>query len=722
MTSDASDITKASAVLNGSASINNAKSSNANAYFYYSTTQADAATLKASGQKIFAGAIPNTGGDFSVNLGSLLPATTYYYVASVYIDDQEKLGGVKSFTTSIISVESVSLNETEHTFYGIGHTLTLIATVKPDDATDKTVTWTSSNTSVATVSEGKVRSIAGGTATITAKAGDKSATCAVTVIVPVSGITLSQTSLSLEVAKTITLTATVKPDNATDKTVTWTSSNTSVATVSNGTVTAVAAGTATITAKAGDKSATCVVTVFTAAKAVDLGLSVKWASYNVGASKPEEDGDLFAWGETEPKNNYSWSTYKWCNGSETTLTKYNTSSNDGIVDNKTKLEMSDDAARANWGGLWRMPTYAEVEELCNNCTWYWYKGQNLYEVTSKKNGNRILLPASKDYWSSSLFIETDNTGTSRAYVMGGRQENIGIGAQYRFLGRFVRPVYGDLISVTNVSLSQTALSLEVGNTATLTATVNPDNATDKTVAWISSNTSVAIVLNGVVSAIGTGTATITAIAGDKYATCTVTVIQASFNEPEAVDLGLSVKWASCNMGANAPEAYGLYFAWGETEPKSDYDWSTYKWCNGDGKTLTKYNTRSDHGTVDNKTVLDPEDDVAHVKLGGKWRMPTNAESDELKKKCKWTWTSNYNGTGVAGMIVTSKKNGNSIFLPAAGSRDGTSLNHAGSHGVYWSSLNAGSPGYAWYVYFNSEGVNRTYGNRYCGLSVRPVSE
>ena len=93
---------------------------------------------------------------------------------------------------------------------------------------------------------------------------------------------------------------------------------------------------------------------------------------------------------------------------------------------------------------------------------------------------------------------------------------------------------------------------------------------------------------------------------------------------EAVDLGLSVKWASCNVGATTPEDCGDYYAWGEIEEKENYDWSTYKWCNGSYDTQTKYCTNSSYGTVDNKTTLDLEDDVAHVKWGGSWRMPTKA--------------------------------------------------------------------------------------------------
>ncbi len=127
--------------------------------------------------------------------------------------------------------------------------------------------------------------------------------------------------------------------------------------------------------------------------------------------------------------------------------------------------------------------------------------------------------------------------------------------------------------------------------------------------------------------------------------------------------------------------------------------------------------------MDSKTVLDPEDDVAHVKLGGKWRMPTDAEWAELRNtnNCDWLWTTI---NGVNGRLVTSKKTGNSIFLPAAGYRNGDNLNRAGSNGRYWSStLNMDFPYRAWYVGFYSGDVGRGDNNyRFHGQSVRPVSE
>ncbi len=195
---------------------------------------------------------------------------------------------------------------------------------------------------------------------------------------------------------------------------------------------------------------------------------------------------------------------------------------------------------------------------------------------------------------------------------------------------------------------------------------------------------------------------------------------ASTGGHEYVDLGLSVKWATCNVGANKPEDYGDYFAWGETKPKSTYSWSTYKWCRGSYDTQTKYNNQSGYGTVDNKKTLELADDAARANWGGSWRMPTDAELTELREQCTWKWTTQ---NGVNGYKVTSKRNGNSIFLPAAGYRYDSSLDSAGSSGYYWSSsLSADNPGGAWYVYFASVIVDRYDYDRCSGRSVRPVCQ
>ena len=205
--------------------------------------------------------------------------------------------------------------------------------------------------------------------------------------------------------------------------------------------------------------------------------------------------------------------------------------------------------------------------------------------------------------------------------------------------------------------------------------------------------------------------------------------------PEAVDLGLlsGIKWASFNVGASNPEEYGDHYAWGEIEPyyssqdpltwkdgKTGYDWASYKWSEGSNTTITKYCSDSSYGYngfTDTKTVLDAEDDAASVALGGKWRMPTDADWTELRTTCTWTWTKQ---NGVKGRLVTAS-NGNSIFLPAAGFRVNTTFYDAGLSGGYWSSsLNVDDPDYAWLVDFSSANVDRRSSNRYYGFSVRPV--
>lgn len=194
------------------------------------------------------------------------------------------------------------------------------------------------------------------------------------------------------------------------------------------------------------------------------------------------------------------------------------------------------------------------------------------------------------------------------------------------------------------------------------------------------------------------------------------------NIPEgAVDLGLpsGTLWADRNIGADSPEGYGDYFAWGETRPKSTYSWSTYKYCKGSSSTMTKYCTDSSYGTVDNKTVLEPSDDAATANWGAAWRMPTHAEQEELNKKCTWTWTTR---NGVNGYKVKGP-NGNSIFLPAAGYRNGSGVNYAGSSGYCLSaSLYEHFTTSAWYMFFSSD-YHNSYGDgdRDRGRTVRAVA-
>lgn len=220
--------------------------------------------------------------------------------------------------------------------------------------------------------------------------------------------------------------------------------------------------------------------------------------------------------------------------------------------------------------------------------------------------------------------------------------------------------------------------------------------------------------------------------------------------PEAVDLGLSVKWASFNIGASKEYEYGDYYAWGETTTKDNYDWASYKWCTGYNK-LTKYcpkdqadkwDAEAKPDGPDGDVQLFPSDDVAHVKLGGKWRMPTNEDFEKLlaleteaaKDNSDYTWekwayatdadgneVKDANGNIVRGICIKRKSTGATLFLPATGYRDDTNLYRAGSYGYYCSSsLDSNGPNGTWGVTFNSDDVTRGSYYRYYGLSVRPV--
>ncbi len=286
------------------------------------------------------------------------------------------------------------------------------------------------------------------------------------------------------------------------------------------------------------------------------------------------------------------------------------------------------------------------------------------------------------------------------------------------------------VPVESVSLDKIGLEVELGIDRTLIATVLPEDAADKSVTWSSSNESIATVSSaGVVTGVAVGSAVITVTTNDggKTASCNVTVKEFELKAlvPEAVDLGLpsGLKWASFNLGASKPEEYGNYYSWGETEPKAEYTSLTYKfWGGGSGYSLTKYNTNSQYGYdgfTDGKTVLDPEDDAARVNLGGKWRMPTKEEQDELRSKCSSEWTQ---VNGINGRKVTGP-NGNSIFLPASGVRQDTSRKSVGSYGYYWSSsLYPDYPFGAFLLSVSSSTFKGSYNFRSYGISVRPVTE
>ena len=435
--------------------------------------------------------------------------------------------------------------------------------------------------------------------------------------------------------------------------------------------------------------------VWNAFEYVDLGLSARWAKYNVGSTTPEGYGDYYAWGETEPyyepgyaqenpqnhwrtglSDGYIWVNYKFRTSGNRTqwvdnlkLSKYVNRPQYGTIDGKETLDLEDDVAHIKWNGKWRMPTSFELSEL-DGCTWTWdnENGINGYRITSNRvgyEGNSIFLPAAGSYIATDLV----SVGSGATYW----SSSLAAGAPYsvhtdrlsyceRNTGRSVRPVYplGNSELVTSLTIDKDELLMAINEECCLMSTIMVgDEIVDYPITWTSSNTSVATVSSeGLVTALSEGTATITARCRNKGVTCSVVV------EHELVDLGLSVKWATYNVGATAPEEYGNYYAWGEIETKSDYSWSTYKF--GGQYYITKYNDDDENGIVDNKYELESEDDVAHTAWGSVWRMPSIYEYNELINNCDWLWTTL---NGVNGYLVTSKKVGytdRSIFLPAGG--------------------------------------------------------
>lgn len=395
---------------------------------------------------------------------------------------------------------------------------------------------------------------------------------------------------------------------------------------------------------------------------VDMGLSVKWASCNLGAITPDGYGNFYTWGETQPKKEYWWKTYTWAAGTNKTLTKYNTLSDFGYVDNLLVLEQADDAAYVALGYGWRIPTRDDYEELLTNCTWTWTQmnGHNGYLVTAPNN-NSIFLPASGSYgatymgekglggyyWSNALYTESTDCAWTLSFKEGEYGKEYVTG---RAVCASIRPVYEeDVIS-------------------------NPDGL---------------------------------------------------HNSHEYVDLGLSVKWATCNVDASSPEVYGGYYAWAETETKTEYSYSTYIYSYGTSYSYTKYCDDSSYGYdgfTDNKTVIDPEDDVAHVKWGGDWRIPSLQELEELTNtdNCQWIWKTI---NGVDGYLIKSRISGytdKSIFLPAAGDFLETNSND-GVNG-YYRSNSIINPNQTKSLYFTSGDTYTTsvIGPRVYGEQVRPV--
>jgi len=561
-------------------------------------------------------------------------------------------------------------------------------------------------------------------------------------------VVLNCDTLSLYVGDTDTLIAKVmNGDSIIGFKVTWSIDSASIAAVdSNGVVTALSIGSAVVTVSCQGVSYICTIIInpspephITKYEYVDLGLSVKWATFNVGAVSVEDYGDYYAWGEIDTKSSlYAWSNYKL---GSSPINKYNMDSELGPVDNIVTLDSLDDVAHVKWGDNWRMPTQTEFNELINNCTWTWtsIKGVNGYQITSNVTGytnNSIFLPAAgyrretklNDdgscgcYWSSTLATLRQ---INSYYAMNLNIDSIDVNMSFtaRFYGQSVRPVMrsAEWLSTINIDIIENDDILFSGRKTKLDVIVKHNDEVIKwPVLWTSDNPSVAVVNNGVVTAISAGTAIIKASIDSISAECAVTVIEESDILHDYVDLGLSVNWATLNVGSLVPEESGGYYSWGELETKDSYYKSSYKWINDTTVLLTKYNTDSSKGKVDDKVSLDFEDDVAFIRWGGDWRMPTKEEIEELTNNCTWTWTKQ---NGVDGYLVASNVSGytdRSIFLPATGHIEDALMTY--HYSSYWSrSLDYLHNSYvAWSLHFNTKYVVVTDEGRFDGVCVRPV--
>jgi len=647
-----------------------------------------------------------------------------------------------SVQKKVIAVESVTLDKTSATLEE-GQSLTLIATVKPDNATNKTVTWCSSDDAIAAVDQdGKVMGISVGSATITATAGNVSATCTVTVqpkTIAVTSVQVNKTSLDLLVGESETLFATVLPDNATDKTVTWSSDNETVATVSSsGVLNAIAEGSAAITVMTNDgaKTAKCDVTV----KSIAKGSGTLTDPYNVAAA-------------LDAVKNLSWTAYDqydkvgpyYVKGKISRIVNNGSFGQSGTYGNAS-FYISDDGTESNEFYCYRIlylgnkkytkgtdiqmgdevVIYAELMNYRGNTPETVANSGYLYSLNGETGGGggetgtpegtgtlkdpynvAAALDAVKDLtWTSTTVY--DKVGPY--YVKGKISEVTEVFSAQFGNGTFKMVDEGfdaDFVAyrvlyLGNKKFKEGDTQIREGDEVIIYAELmNYRGNTPESV----QNSGYLYSLNGDTGNGGRGFV--------------------------AVDLGLpsGIKWASYNVGATKPEEYGDYFAWGETEPKNDFSWETYKWCNGSSNTLTRYcpSGKTDYwggsGSPDNKTSLadyDYEDDAARAYWGGKWRIPTQEEFEELKANCYSEWTTL---NDVKGYKITSKKNGNSIFLPAAGCRGGTSIYNAGFEGFYWSSsLITNTPHYARDQYFFSSAFYMTNNGRYFGFSVRPVTE
>lgn len=414
---------------------------------------------------------------------------------------------------------------------------------------------------------------------------------------------------------------------------------------------------------------------------VDLGLSVWWATCNIGTTQASGYGDRFGWGETTKKLEYT-------PGNSLTYEKT------GLGDIFGSLKY--DAAYAQWGDRWRLPTRDEMQELIDHCTWRWtnVRGIEGYLVISNINGKQIFLPAAgmgngasvegrgEDgyYWASTPF------GADRACSLCFYQGHKDLNWYQRFYGRSIRAVTtGEPV----VAASKTA-----GAAGTGSRDLVSDNP-----AW-----------QALLEAHNDEKATLKVGDGDLDGVPQPT----KHHTHRSVDMGLSVRWATTNIGADFPLESGDYFAWGEVVTKKSYDASN-------GKTMGQRK-------IGDWTVRDisarPNYDAARAQWGDQWRLPTLAEIEELVNRCEWIYMEADDGRSF--YVVNGPQKDSQIILPLVGQKHGIEDRYNHESGFYWTSTadvtGVNDYNYAFYLYLDAKHINSAMEERRVGFPIRPVTD
>ncbi len=722
-------------------------------------------------------------GNFSTTISGLSPSDMYY-VRAYAINDIGISYGEQIKFAMYAKPESITIDKYKVELYE-GESVTLKADVSPAGSRQDVI-WSSSDESVVAVSaDGLVMAKIAGMAIISVNATDNPAVkaqCSVTVNCHVAGVSLSETSVSLLVGETYSLMAHVLPERATDRSVTWTSSNSSVAAVnSTGQVTALSKGMATITVttKDGGYKSSCTVTVKDnmgsvtispssldmlyvgdAATALTAVISpsdypdktVSWSSSNTGVATVDTNGKV------TPKAPGTAVITVTTNGTDSSGRHLSSSITVNVLRHITSVSLNRSSLELELTETYTLvPSFTPSSGIESSVTW---TSSNSSVATVNSNGQ----VTAKSQGTATITVKTvDGSKTASCTVTVISLQLPGVSTSSpSAVSISSATVGGNVSSDGGASVTERGVVWSTYSSPTLSdnrkAVGSGTGSFSTTLTGLKASTKYyvrAYAINSVGTAYGSSYSFTTtadggteSVGNDDYDWGDI----GGNSTHEYVDLGLSVKWATCNVGASKPEEYGDYFAWGATEPlyqpgyaqstspvwksgkSGGYNWvnapyqtanttsySSTRWTKYLGSTTSSYRDASATDADALKTVLDPEDDAAHVNWGGSWRMPTRAELDELRTNCTWTWTTI---NGINGYKVQSNKSGYTdrwVFLPAAGCRYDTYLFYVGSYGYYWSSsLLTSGPNLAYYLYFYSGYVGWYDYDRYGGQSVRPV--